>query len=523
MPFSSVVVNRPWAQGVDPQLCPQPHPSVASVEVDDVTVLTHPAAETALALDPLSSVLWAAFDGSTSLAALADDLAASVGLAPEAATAQLEELCRSLGWHGFLVEPRVPEALRTDWFPFLEPDACPSRKMGLVDAALVDLDLGPRRIRVGATADDVVTAVRAAHAERIVPADPDDEREIICANIGVAVGNRRPRHRVVDHWGNLLYGGHRREVAAAALVRLVDDRLAQLDGRPWLATPVLERDGRVIVVHRGLDGLLEQAMPRLEREGIRRYESPFARIEVAGGRAELVVVEPSVSVAGLAAEPAGTEPGPGVTPAGRYPVAALVVGPPDLPRHEVVRAVSRPRCAGTRCTSTWSTPSPASSRPPPASTIRRPRPPPAASLAPSTPRDAPTAVAGGARTRSRGPDRRHEGAADGDRAGRRARRPPGCPARRQHRRPPEHPAAAPPRTRPATRSAPWSTAIGSPGATRSTGSPGGSPASTPSTWPTTPAGSPRPSPASTPGCSPGSPSPRWSTASWPSTTWARRS
>ena len=151
MPFSSVVVNRPWAQAVDPQLCPQPHPSVASVEVDDVTVLTHPAAETALALDPLSSVLWAVFDGSTSLAALADDLAASVGLAPEAATAQLEELCRSLGWHGFLVEPRVPEALRTDWFPFLEPDACPSED-GPRRRRPRRPRPRPRRIRVGATA-----------------------------------------------------------------------------------------------------------------------------------------------------------------------------------------------------------------------------------------------------------------------------------------------------------------------------------------------------------------------------------
>jgi hypothetical protein len=314
---------------------------VARVDVDDVTVLTHPAAERALALDPLSTVLWAAFDGSTSLEALADDLVDSVGMAPDAAAEQLDGMCRWLGWHGFLAEPHVPEALRNDWFPTLDDDACPAQKMGLADAALIDLDIGPRRIRVGATDPDVLAAVRSAHAGRLVPADPTDEREIICANIGRPVGNRRPRHRVVDHWGNLLYGGRQREVATAALIRIVDDRVAQQAGGVWLATPVLERDGRVVVVHRGLDGLLEAAMPRLEREGIRRYESPFARIEVDGDRAELVVAPPSGGSDALRPLRTEDEPGPGVTPGGRYPMAALLVGPSDLPRYELVRVVSQ--------------------------------------------------------------------------------------------------------------------------------------------------------------------------------------
>jgi hypothetical protein len=341
MPFSSVVVNRPWDAAVGTDLCPAQHPDVAQVAVDDVVVLTHPGAEVALALDPLSTVLWSSFDGRTTLGALADDLVASAGLAPDEAATQLDGMCRWLGWRGFLVEPHVPEARREDWFPALGPDDCPSQKMGLADASLIDLDLGDRRIRLGSTAPDVVDELRVRFADRLVPADAEEEREIICANIGTPTGARRPRHRVVDHWGNLLYTGRRRAVAATALVRIVDDRLAESEGGVWLRTPVLLRDGRAVLVHRAFSGVVERALPRLEREGLRLYESPDVRIDPTDGT--IVVGEPSARIGGGVDDGSGDidSDEAGITPGGRYPIHAWVTNTEDVPRFEAVRAWSQ--------------------------------------------------------------------------------------------------------------------------------------------------------------------------------------
>jgi hypothetical protein len=335
MAISAVVVNRPWDEAIGEALCPQPHPSVAEVAIDDVVVLTHPLAERALALEPLSTVLWRSFDGRTPLQALADDLVDSVGLTPDDARTQLDGMCRWLGWRGFLAEPHVPEALRHDWFPALDDDACPAQKMGLAAATLLDVDLGDRTVRVGATDERIVAELRAAYAERVVAPDADAGREIVCANLGTPQGPRRPRHRVVDHWGNLLHTGRSRTVAATALVRLLDDRIAQSDGGTWLRTPVLLHDGRAVVVHRGLEGGLDRAMPRLERDGYRLYESPYALVDASA--AELVVAPPSAVLGVDDAADAERE----LTASGRYPIVALALGSNDLPRYEAVRGLSQ--------------------------------------------------------------------------------------------------------------------------------------------------------------------------------------
>jgi hypothetical protein len=330
MPFSAVVVNRVWDAAVDQELRPARHPDVAEVFVDGMAVITHPHAEAALALDPVSSVLWQAFDGETPLGELAADLADSLAIPAEEADRQVEGMVRWLGWRGFLVEPYVYEALRHDAFPVLTSDDCPAKKMGLVDADLIDLEIGSSLIRVGATDPEIVDWLAARFAVHAVAPDAADEREIVCANVGVAQGSVRPRHRVIDHAGRLVYQSRERDAVAVALARYVEDRLDQADHpvAGWFRTPMLVGDGRAALVHREHVRFVEPALPRLEREGIRLYESPYVLLDA--GSTSVVVPESTADFLGARPE----------TPPGRLALQATLGADADLPAYESVRAFS---------------------------------------------------------------------------------------------------------------------------------------------------------------------------------------
>ena len=324
MRISSVAVNRHWDESVIETLCPRHHPDVAEVVVDDIVVLTHPHAEAAVALDPVSSVLWASFDGATSIGMLAEDLAAGGGISADDAHLQIDGMVRWLGWRGFLVEPHVWEARRVDSFPLLASDDCPAKKMGLVAADLIDLEVGSCSIRVGATDPEIVAWLGSTFSGQVVPADPSDEREIICANVGQPQGSVRPRFRVIDHEGRLVFQSRDRSEVAVSLARYVEDRLRQAEGPDaeghhaegpadvWFRTAALVADGSAVLLHRDHVRFVEPALPRLEREGVRLYESPYLQLDAE--TAHLVVPESTL-------EFEGTRP---PTSPGRIPLAALV-------------------------------------------------------------------------------------------------------------------------------------------------------------------------------------------------------
>lgn len=89
----------------------RPRSGVVAVHLDGEMVLHHPGTGSAQHLDPVGSLIWGRLDGSSTLGAAADDLAAEFGVDRAVVAADVLRLVRELGAHGMLegVEPASPE------------------------------------------------------------------------------------------------------------------------------------------------------------------------------------------------------------------------------------------------------------------------------------------------------------------------------------------------------------------------------------------------------------------------------
>lgn len=177
------------------------------------------------------------------------------------------------------------------------------------------LDTGAAPVRVASNDPTVVAWIRDAYAARVLPAgDPTAlaGTEMIVANFGAPAKNRRSRHRLLDHFGNLWFATFERDEAADALARAVTDRIDAATGGTWLRLPVLVPAGdhpsdRAVLLHPWLGQSLDRLLPLLRRAGVAVHPSPQVHLDARAGVIRL----------GPAPRWPGAVPGPAAAPTGR--------------------------------------------------------------------------------------------------------------------------------------------------------------------------------------------------------------
>lgn len=153
------------------------------------------------------------------------------------------------------------------------------------------LDTGAAPVRVASNDPTVVAWIRDVFAARVLPVDDPSAlagTEMIVANFGAPAKNRRSRHRLLDHFGNLWFATFERDEAADALARAVTDRIDAAGGGTWLRLPVLvpaddHPPGRAVLLHPWLGQSLDRLLPLLRRAGIAVHPSPQVHLDTDHG------------------------------------------------------------------------------------------------------------------------------------------------------------------------------------------------------------------------------------------------
>ena len=103
-------VGEGTARMIDGTWLPMPRPSAASVEIDGESVLLDCAMGVVHHLDAVGTLIWACFDGSTSIDRLAADLSGAFAATEHGVRRDLLAFVRSLDRRGLLASPGGPSA-----------------------------------------------------------------------------------------------------------------------------------------------------------------------------------------------------------------------------------------------------------------------------------------------------------------------------------------------------------------------------------------------------------------------------
>lgn len=93
---------------IDERTVPRRRRDLAAVEVGGETVLLDAARGVASHLGPTATVVWHCLDGESSIAGVADDVVAALGVPRDAAIADLRRLVERFARTGLLAHPRAP-------------------------------------------------------------------------------------------------------------------------------------------------------------------------------------------------------------------------------------------------------------------------------------------------------------------------------------------------------------------------------------------------------------------------------
>lgn len=250
---------------VGPGFRPRRHEEIAEVEVDGRLVVGHEKLGRLLALDAVSSQLWRLFDGTVTLEELASDLSGATALDLDTARNVLVRLAKALANDGFLVEPVVgqPEHRRTH--PWLSPDSCAGRRIGLGRAEFAQVGGRSNWFRIGSTLPGVVGPLTVGL--ELVPVDRRFLETIVLR--GTRSRSGAPRlQQIFSTKGELLHACRDDVVAIDAFQRTVSARIELRDGGAWVEGLVLVRDGGAVLIDRTFTRLAVDIRTELHARGI---------------------------------------------------------------------------------------------------------------------------------------------------------------------------------------------------------------------------------------------------------------
>jgi len=155
------------------------------------------------------------------------------------------------------------------------------------------LDLGDQLLRLASTDAAVVDWLAGPFSRQLAAADDprlDEPVELVVANLGTPAPNRRARHRLLDHYGNLWFGTFDPTESADALARVAQDRLDAAAGGIWFRVPVLvpvdadtSEPVPALVLHPWLSLSVDRLLPGLRRAGVAIHPSPLVRYDPVEG------------------------------------------------------------------------------------------------------------------------------------------------------------------------------------------------------------------------------------------------
>lgn len=281
-----------WDASIDQGLRPVRGGAVATVVVDGEAVLACEGSPVPIRLDPVTTVIWGALDGTVSVGEMAADLVDAVGVEPAFAASCVEQLVRLLAAVGMLEEPASPRAKHDRWFGPVER-SCAGARLAIDEVEVVSLRFGTEGFRMGSNDEDVVHEVReqfVAHLGEGV----GDESELFVARIQTeATSPRTPRrrHLLLDHEGTVVYSALDRGTMLSVVERTVHDWLAASESGAWYRLPALRIDDSFVLVHPSLETALHAALPTLRRRGAELHPSPFIRLDSPPGPITALVGE----------------------------------------------------------------------------------------------------------------------------------------------------------------------------------------------------------------------------------------
>lgn len=261
---------------VGPGFRPCRHEEIAEVEIDGRLVVGHEKIGRLLALDAVSSQLWRWFDGTVTLEELADDLAGATVLDLDTARIVLVRLAQALANDGFLFEPGMGEPEHRRSHPWLSPDSCVGRRIGLGRAEFAQVGGRSNWFRIGSTLPGVIGPLTAGL--ELVPVDRRFLETIVLRGTRSRTGAPRLQ-QIFSTKGELLHACQDDVVAVDAFQRTVSARIELREGGAWVEGLVLVRNGGAVLIDRTYTRLVVDMRTELHRRGIDWAPSGILRLD----------------------------------------------------------------------------------------------------------------------------------------------------------------------------------------------------------------------------------------------------
>lgn len=265
---------------------PRARRDICRVSARDGTVIGGAPVGRLLALDEVSTIVWDALDGTTTVAELAEDLAAATGASFEEHLEQISWLVKALRTDGFLEDSTLPESQHLTGCPMLPPGSCRGKRIGIGRMIFAELEADGGRVAVGSTVPAPIDLL-AEHlpVQRwLTPTTPPNAWYYLRVSPGY--GQAARLQQLFGTEGDLLYAGFSVEEAVDACVRSVAGRLQSFASGGWLEGPALLADDAVVLVHPSMAGtVFHRIRPELEKTGITMVPSGVLEVDGLSVRA----------------------------------------------------------------------------------------------------------------------------------------------------------------------------------------------------------------------------------------------